>query len=219
MRKLLLTLCLICSFTSMQSYAASITIKGQNLNYQMPDGYCEFNLKNQKESSYWNFFDKALGRSVEVAALLAPCKDISAAQNGNYDELTHMIILSFIGIDGKFVKFRFGNLAYTSFISMLKPQDLDKTINRANKRLSPYNVKIQSLMVSEANIAKDQVNYTGAINFAYKEQEFGFDFNVASALADKWPVAAAIMYRNDKKIDMHKPFLAYESIMHDLKEN
>lgn len=219
MRKLLLTLCLICSFTSMQSYAASITIKGQNLNYQMPDGYCEFNLKNQKESSYWNFFDKALGRSVEVAALLAPCKDISAAQNGNYDELTHMIILSFIGIDGKFVKFRFGNLAYTSFISMLKPQDLDKTINRANKRLSPYNVKIQSLMVSEANIAKDQVNYTGAINFAYKEQEFGFDFNVASALANKWPVAAAIMYRNDKKIDMHKPFLAYESIMHDLKEN
>lgn len=219
MRKLLLTLCLICSFTSMQSYAASITIKGQILNYQMPDGYCEFNLKNQKESSYWNFFDKALGRSVEVAALLAPCKDISAAQNGNYDELTHMIILSFIGIDGKFVKFRFGNLAYTSFISMLKPQDLDKTINRANKRLSPYNVKIQSLMVSEANIAKDQVNYTGAINFAYKEQEFGFDFNVASALANKWPVAAAIMYRNDKKIDMHKPFLAYESIMHDLKEN
>lgn len=219
MRKLLLTLCLICSFTSMQSYAASITIKGQNLNYQMPEGYCEFNLKNQKESSYWNFFDKALGRSVEVAALLAPCKDISAAQNGNYDELTHMIILSFIGIDGKFVKFRFGNLAYTSFISMLKPQDLDKTINRANKRLSPYNVKIQSLMVSEANIAKDQVNYTGAINFAYKEQEFGFDFNVASALANKWPVAAAIMYRNDKKIDMHKPFLAYESIMHDLKEN
>lgn len=219
MRKLLLTLCFICSFTSMQSYAASITIKGQNLNYQMPDGYCEFNLKNQKESSYWNFFDKALGRSVEVAALLAPCKDISAAQNGNYDELTHMIILSFIGVDGKFMKFRLGNLAYTSFISMLKPQDLDKTINRANKRLSPYKVKIQSLMLSEANIAKDQVNYTGAINFAYKEREVGFDFNIASALANKWPVAAAIMYRNDKKIDMHKPFLAYESIMHDLKEN
>lgn len=219
MRKLLLTLCLICSFTSMQSYAASITIKGQNLNYQMPEGYCEFNLKNQKESSYWSFFDKALGRSVEVAALLAPCEDISAAQKGNYDELTHMIILSFIGVDGKFMKFRLGNLAYTSFISMLKPQDLDKTINRANKRLSPYNVKIQSLMLSEANLTKDQVNYTGAINFAYKEQEFGFDFNVASALANKWPVAAAIMYRNDKKIDMHKPFLAYESIMHDLKEN
>lgn len=219
MRKLLLTLYLICSFTSIQAYAASITIKEQNLNYQMPEGYCEFNLKNQKESSYWNFFDKALGRSVKVASLLAPCKEISVAQNGNYDELTHVIILSFIGVDGKFAKFRFGNLAYTSFISMFKPQDLDKTINRANKRLSPYNVKIQNLMISEANVAEDQVNYTGTINFSYKEQKFGFDFNMTSALANKWPVAAAIMYRNDKKIDMHEPFLAYEGIMRDLKEN
>ncbi|MDO5352646.1 MAG: hypothetical protein Q4E81_07445 [Succinatimonas sp.] len=219
MKKLLLTLCLICSFTTIQAQAASITIKNQNLFYQMPDGYCEFNPENQKEGSYWHFFDKALGRSVSLAALIAPCKEVSAVKQGKYDDLSHVIILSFIGVDGKFMKFRLGNLAYTSFISMLKPQDLDKTINRANKRLKPYNVKLQSLMVSEPYVAKDQVSYTGAMNFAYQDQNIGFDFNVASALANKWPVAVALMSRNDKDLDMKRPILAYESIMQDLKGN
>ena len=55
MKKLLLTLGLVCAFTCNLAQAASISVKGQELNYKMPEGYCAFNPQTEKESSYIQF--------------------------------------------------------------------------------------------------------------------------------------------------------------------
>ena len=217
MKKLLLTLGLVCAFTCNLAQAASISVKGQELNYKMPEGYCAFNPQTEKESSYIQFFDKALGRSVDLKALVAPCEEISKARAGKYEGLSNFILIGLVGVDGHFMKFRLGNKAYMGFAKLLKPQDIERTVKRANERLKPFNAKVQSLMISDPYIENNQVNFEGNINLCYKDISAGFDFRLASALADDWPIAVGLLYRNDR--DAKKPLLAYLNIMHDLKNN
>lgn len=219
MKKILLVFISCLSFACVNAQANEIKIKNDSLSYNLPTGFCEVKPDKAKSSEIFNFFDKSLGKSVELHTIIAPCKEIAEVSSGRADALNSVILLSSIGIDGKFVKFRFGRRAYLNFMTLFKPDKLDKTMKRANDRLKPYNVKIANLMISDPYVKNQMVNYTGNISFEYKEKKAGFDFLASSTLAKSWPIATAVLYRNDKDIDLKKILGAYSSITEDLKKN
>ena len=109
------------------AYEFKTTVLDREISTLIPKGYCEVPLTHE----HVKFYDEIFGSSVKILHFAGHCDEVALLLAGKTNFLKHHIAIEQIGIDGAFIRFLMGKLAYVTMITAFKAnlQKIEKNVS------------------------------------------------------------------------------------------
>lgn len=176
----------------MNAHAADFMIDGRGFTATFPEGYCSVERGSYARDAFlYEYLGKALGRSLRIQDVGVPCGELASYRDGVEHLPARFIVVSQVGVDGKFVRFLLGHTMYAALISSFDTSDLTKFESRTTKKLEPYHDKVSALKADMLGSHDGSSWFKGSGLIENSEGLADYAMRVwgGSTLAHKYPLA------------------------------